>query len=175
MMRRLDAHPCTASSNDRTVTMTASGDDLAPERASFEATVEQLASLREFVEAGARNLGADPDMAYRLTLIADELATNIITHAYGGRPGIIDVALVGNEVNHQDVTRIMMTIADDGPAFDPHTAPPARLDLSVSQRELGGLGLHIVRELCDGLVHARVEERNEVTVTVSRRVDGPSS
>jgi serine/threonine-protein kinase RsbW len=60
-----------------------------------------------------------------------------------------------------------VTIEDDGVAFDPlaRAAPDVTADLD--EREIGGLGIHLVRTLMDGMTYERRGERN-VLVIVKR-------
>jgi anti-sigma regulatory factor (Ser/Thr protein kinase) len=88
----------------------------------------------------------------------DELLSNAI--GYGGaRTADVAVGLASD--------RIEVMLADDGRPFDPFgaTAPPPDTSLPIEERPLGGLGIHLVRELMDEVSYARRDDRNVVVLT----------
>ena len=90
----------------------------------------------------------------------EELVSNVIRHGHrpGARPRVtIDAAL------SDDLLRV--TVADDGPPFDPLTLPPPDLTTPLLERDIGGLGIHFVRSLMDGVRYRRQHGRNHVRLT----------
>jgi len=65
---------------------------------------------------------------------------------------------------------ILMTIRDNGPEFDPLERPTPDLDAAIADRDVGGLGIHLVRELADDCIYARVDDSNVLTIRLSRMV-----
>ena len=96
----------------------------------------------------------------RLLIILEELFTNIVKHGYDNatRSGRIEVALAF------DGERIEIEFSDDGRPFDPLSASLSNLDLPAAQREIGGLGLQILRFLTDDAKHFRRDDRNYLTL-----------
>ncbi len=84
----------------------------------------------------------------------------MITHGYDGGTGSIEVD--GRVVDGA----IQIRLRDDAPPFDPRTVPEPRLDLPLSQRPFGGMGVHLARGLTDRIDHRILPSGgNEVTVT----------
>ncbi len=102
-----------------------------------------LAPIRHFVEAAAIELGADPAVVPDVIQAVDESVTNTIEHGYGGGPGIVEV-----EVRVQPGT-LVVQLRDHAPPFDPTSVPTPDLDLPLGSRPLGGMGVHLARELTD--------------------------
>jgi anti-sigma regulatory factor (Ser/Thr protein kinase) len=96
----------------------------------------------------------------RLLIILEELFTNVIKHSYDNvtRSGRIEVALAF------DGERIEIEFSDDGRPFDPLSASLSNLDLPAAQREIGGLGLQILRSLTDDAKYTRRGDRNYLTL-----------
>jgi anti-sigma regulatory factor (Ser/Thr protein kinase) len=70
----------------------------------------------------------------------------------------------------QAVDELAFHIRDDAPPFDPTTVPEPPLHLPLSQRKLGGMGIHLARSLTDGFSHRILPSGgNEVTVRKRRR------
>jgi serine/threonine-protein kinase RsbW len=109
-----------------------------------EATAENLARVREFVDGACRAAGADPQVCFDLKLAVDEACTNIIVHGYaGGPPGKMRVSF------ESDGERLRVVIADWGRAFDPAAIAPPDLGGGPEERASGGLGWHLIRSVVD--------------------------
>ena len=133
---------------------------------SFPAELKQMAVLRHWVEATAAGWQADPDELADVILAVDELATNSTQHGYQGRTGTIDVIV------RRAGSDLVVVLRDRAPIFDPTTFPPPDLSLTLEERPIGGVGLHLVRNMVDDLRHrARPQGGNEITL-VKRAVFG---
>jgi anti-sigma regulatory factor (Ser/Thr protein kinase) len=58
-----------------------------------------------------------------------------------------------------------MTVVDDGHEFDPLAKEAPDLTLSVEDRPIGGLGIHLLRNLTDGMSYERRDGLNRLTLT----------
>lgn len=101
-----------------------------------------------------------PDGARRTFNIAfDDLLNNIVSYAYRGSPDLlIDVRIeVGPEC-------LEAALYDDGPMFDPFSMDAPDTGSDLEERELGGLGVHLVRSMMDEVHYQRQHDRNVVTI-----------
>ncbi|MEO7913057.1 MAG: ATP-binding protein, partial [Roseiflexaceae bacterium] len=73
----------------------------------------------------------------------NEVATNIVVHGYRGRPGAIEIGL------RRQGDSIEIRLRDRAPLFDPTCVPTPDLTLPLHKRPLGGMGVHVTRELMD--------------------------
>ncbi len=96
----------------------------------------------------------------------DELLANELSHGMAGR----DTGSVTVEVE-LDQDRVKVTITDNGPQFDPFSQAAPDTTLSIDERAIGGLGIHLVRQLMDDVSYERRDGRN-VVVLVKRLVVG---
>jgi serine/threonine-protein kinase RsbW len=105
-----------------------------------------------------------------LLVILDELFSNIVRHGYGESKASgtikVDLSFVRS--------RLRIVVIDDSPAFDPLTAAAPDLDLPVSQRPTGGLGIHFVRSLIDDARYSRRGERNRLVLVRRIRPSAPA-
>lgn len=100
-------------------------------------------------------------------LMLDELIANIIMHAYGGRgAGIIELAA------DYDGSNVTVRLRDYGPSFDPTALAPAKTELELDKREIGGLGVHFVRRIADAFSYRRDGDANEVFFSKNEPNDG---
>lgn len=130
-----------------------------PQVIAIDAGVDRLATVRAFVRAQSAAAGADDETTADLVQAVDELVCNVVEHGYAGRPGRIEVASL------RTADSLAFRIRDDAPAFDPTAVPEPDLDLPLGQRRLGGMGVHLARDLTDGFDHRILPTGgNEVTV-----------
>jgi anti-sigma regulatory factor (Ser/Thr protein kinase) len=62
----------------------------------------------------------------------------------------------------------VLTLRDNGLAFDPLARAAPNLDLEIADRDVGGLGIHLVRALADECRYARVDDCNVLTIQLNR-------
>lgn len=101
-----------------------------------------------------------PAVRRSVNVVLDELLHNTIAHGFAGRGSgevTIEVALRPDGLT--------ITLADDGPPFDPFAAVEPDTSLSVADRPIGGLGIHLVRRMMDEIRYVRRADRNVVMLT----------
>jgi sigma-B regulation protein RsbU (phosphoserine phosphatase) len=95
----------------------------------------------------------------KMHLVIDELLTNIISYAYldDEKHDIeIKVELAAN--------RLKVSMVDDGIPFNPLGKETPDTELSLEERKIGGLGIHLVREMMDRVSYRRRIDKNVITV-----------
>ena len=132
------------------------------------ADVAQLAAIRAFVEQHSHTPGIDAFDIYDLILAVNEAATNIVIHGYRGRPGEIEIEL------RQLGDAIEIRLRDQAPLFDPTRVPEPDLTLPLHKRPLGGMGVHVTRELMDAMRYRVTPEGGNELTLVKRAIDAPS-
>ena len=96
-------------------------------------------------------------MIFKVNLVLDELSVNIVN--YGGEASEIEVSLAA------DADEVRVEIADDGRPFDPlNDAMEPDLDAPLEDRAIGGLGIHLVREMMDELHYSREDGKNRLAM-----------
>ena len=118
--------------------------------------------------AGFAGVHALPEETRRsLNVALDELLANAISHGQPGRdPCSVTVEVV------LDQERVTVIFTDDGTPFDPFGKDAPDTTLSVEERPIGGLGIHLVGQLMDQVSYQRREGHNVVVLVkelVSRK------
>lgn len=126
------------------------------------AQFENLALIGDFIASVARRAGFDEKGVFNLQLACDEACTNVIEHAYSGRPGRIRIAV------SVYADRIQIEVHDTGRPFDPSAVRAPDLEAPLERRETGGLGLHFMRSIMDEVRFEFGEGGNRLTM-VKRR------
>ena len=131
---------------------------------TFPAQFEFLDEIREFVAQVARVGGFTEKEIYSLQLAADEAASNIIEHAYMG---------VSNA--NLDITsdmrgdNLIITMHDTGIPFDPSSVRQPNLKADLSERQIGGLGVYLMRKLMDEVRYESNSKTGNLLTMIKRR------
>jgi serine/threonine-protein kinase RsbW len=124
-----------------------------------------MRELEGFVGTFAAEQGLADDDQARIIIVLEELLSNLSRYGYPNQPKPKGIAEVTLELEGD---RLTIEFADDGQAFNPLDRVAPDLSESVESRPIGGLGLHMVRELADEAHYCRRDGRN--VVRLSRRV-----
>jgi serine/threonine-protein kinase RsbW len=130
---------------------------------TFPARFEYLDEIRDAVAEVARDGGFTEKTIYSLQLAADEAASNIIEHAY---EGISDASLFMTCDIHDD--QLIITMRDTGRSFNPTSVKEPNLKADLSERQIGGLGVYLMRKLMDTVKYESSKTGNLLTMTKRR-------
>ena len=131
---------------------------------SQELTVENdlshVSQVNDFVTGFCDKLNLDKSLATNMRLAIEEAVVNIINYAYPkGEKGDIDIVASATS------DAIEWKITDNGVAFAPTDAPDVDTSLSAEDRQIGGLGIFLVRQLMDTINYERIDGKNVLTLT----------
>lgn len=119
-------------------------------------TISSLPQLQEFILAGAARNQAAPDVLLKIEMVLEEVFLNIVNHGYsGGRTGNIKAGCA-----FSDEKGLIVRIMDHGVPFDPSSRPDPDTGLSVEDRDIGGLGILLVRKMTDHFQYQRSHGQN---------------
>lgn len=124
----------------------------------FQADIQSLPEMVLFLDEALESMGLSPTEAFDLQLAADEIFTNIASYAYGVERGLVTIEVTS------DNGRVAITFIDSGMPFDPESLPPPDISLDLRERKIGGLGIHLARQLTDRLSYRRDGEKNILTI-----------
>ena len=122
--------------------------------------IQELNKLEPFLNDFFAQENLNPSLLPQLNLALEEAATNVIMYAYPeGEKGTADLTL--------DVEdgQIIATLSDAGVPFDPLQLPEANLDVSLAERKIGGLGIHLIKEIMSEIKYEYVGGRNVLKMT----------
>ncbi len=131
---------------------------------TYPAKFEFLDEIRELVARVASDGGFSDKLIYSLQLAADEAASNIIEHAYEG----ISDATLEITCDMQGDT-IVITMRDSGKPFDPSKVKQPNLKADLSDRQIGGLGVYLMRKLMDDVSYQSNSNTGNLLTMTKRR------
>ena len=134
------------------------------ERFSIGNQRSDVSAFSDRFDAWCANHGVATSIVVAFQVAFDELLTNVIDYSLAG------VAAPHIEVIVQlDDAVLSAELVDNGPAFDPLAeAAEPDLDLDVEDRPIGGLGIHLVRNLMDDVRYQRIDECNHFFISKRR-------
>ena len=98
-----------------------------------------------------------------INLALEEAVSNVMLYAYPDRTdGKVFVEYL--EVPTEQGRQMIFTISDSGIPFDPTKKSEADITLSAEERAIGGLGIHLVRQLMDQIIYERIDDKNILTL-----------
>jgi len=117
--------------------------------------IEQVPRLAALVDEVCWDLGIDASTAMGINLAIEEAAVNVMNYAYpSGKRGNVEIEA---KANSRD---LIFTIKDWGIHFDPTAKPRVDTTQTLEERPIGGLGIHMMREIMDSINYERVEGKN---------------
>ena len=117
-----------------------------------EASMDLLGEMCDFVEASTVQSSLVHDDAFAFRLAAEEICRNIIQHGFEGKtPGQMSLSF------EKDPQNARLVIRDDGRHFHPDQAQAPDLEADWEERKIGGLGIHLVKELMDEISYQEMD------------------
>ncbi len=131
----------------------------------IETRHEELERITAAVEDFGQQENWSPALIFRVNLVLEELGLNVMDYGYDDECHEFEIILTSA------TDALTIEIIDAGRPFDPLTdTPPPVLEGSIEDRPVGGLGVHLVRELMEELHYRREQDRNHLTL-ITRKME----
>ena len=118
---------------------------------------ENVRTLTDFVESSLEPLHPSPKAIMQIGVAIDELFSNVVRYS-----GSSNMKLILN-VN-ADVLTAKLTFIDEGVEYDPLKKTDPDVARAAEDREIGGLGIFLVKKIMDGVEYKRDGQKNILTV-----------
>lgn len=120
----------------------------------------QLAVVTDFVNETLEALDCPMKTVIQIDIALEEIFVNIAHYAYGKEIGTATVCTRELE----DAHGIEITLADSGSPYDPLAREDPDITLSAEEREIGGLGVFMVKKIMDEVRYEYVDGQNVLTM-----------
>jgi sigma-B regulation protein RsbU (phosphoserine phosphatase) len=122
--------------------------------------VQEVPALAIFVGSICEDMRFNELTTARVNLAIEEAVVNVMNYAYpDGKRATILLEVVADD------DTLTFELRDDGRPFDPTQVAEVDITLPASQRTVGGLGIHLVRQYMDTIRYERVGNQNVLTMT----------
>ncbi len=127
---------------------------------TIEATPENVDTVIEFVDAQLEEYGCGMKEQMAIDVAIDELFANIAHYAYNPETGYATVQV--DVLN--DPLSVEVTFIDNGKQYDPLAKDDPDTTLSLEDREIGGMGILIVKKSMDAVSYEYKDGKNILTI-----------
>lgn len=125
----------------------------------LKSSLSELDRLCEHLDNFGQSQGLSKKCIFEINLALDELFTNIISYGFADDDEhVIEVTLTPQRKT------LCLCIKDDGVPFNPVEAKEPDLECTVEDCKIGGLGIHLIRNLMDEVCYERCGEKNVLTL-----------
>jgi len=127
---------------------------------TIAATVENIEAVTDFVNQQLEELACPMKAQMQINIAIDELFSNIAHYSYNPEIG---QATVRVEVMENPLA-VSITFIDNGVPFDPLSKEDPDLTLSAEERQIGGLGIYMVKESMDEIIYEYKDGQNILSI-----------
>jgi anti-sigma regulatory factor (Ser/Thr protein kinase) len=121
--------------------------------------ISEISKLAIFIDELSEELDFTPELNFNLNLVLDEAISNVILYAYG-KEEQKEISLVA----YLSDNNLVFVLTDSGMEFDPTKVPDADVTLSAEEREIGGLGIYLIRQIMNTVEYQRIDGKNVLTM-----------
>jgi len=121
--------------------------------------IGELERVNRFIEEIGEELGLSEELMMNLNLVMEEMVSNVIFYAYPeGTEATIELAA------ESDGRVLSFVLSDQGKEFDPTMKEDADPNINPIDREIGGMGIYIVKNIMNEVTYQRLEGKNLLTM-----------
>ena len=126
----------------------------------FPAKVETIRDISDYILGFAEKAELHPKQLIHLQVAIDEVVANICQYAYKKPPGEISVEVESRK------GKFVVDFIDEGIPFDPLTIDEPDLNADVAARQLGGLGIFLIRRIMSEVHYKRDRNKNILSLVL---------
>lgn len=128
-----------------------------PEVLSVPVRQEEMPTVTQFVEQSLTSFGCEQTLIHHALISVDEIFSNIIKYSNATQAAIRC---------SPSVSDIKIRFADNGTPYNPLSAnDPEDINADLSQRKIGGLGIHVVKQIMDAMEYSYQDGNNVLTIS----------
>ena len=124
------------------------------------ATLENLDAVMAFVDQQLEEAGCSMKTQMQIDIAVEEVYVNIAHYAYNPEIGGVTIRVQIEE----EPLAVILTFIDKGKPYDPLAKEDPDVTLAVEDRQIGGLGIFMVKKSMDNISYEYNEGRNILTL-----------
>jgi sigma-B regulation protein RsbU (phosphoserine phosphatase) len=128
---------------------------LKPPSLTVTSSENNLEEMRTFIDDTLEKTGCSEKARTQFLIASDEVLSNIFLYSKSNSV-TVEIKTDGDET--------ALTISDDGIPFDPLEIEDPDISLPVEEREPGGLGIFITKQLMDEVIYEYQDQKNTLTI-----------
>ena len=124
----------------------------------LKATLNNFEQFMSFINSELANSQIEESDKIKILTSCEEIIVNIINYAYKEGEGYLGILIQNNS------RKIIITLIDNGVAFNPLDKVDADITLPLEERNTGGLGILMVKKLMDDVKYEYQNQQNRLTI-----------
>ncbi len=124
-------------------------------------SITNLSSISENITQLCNNWKLTTEVCNRVNLVVEELISNTIFYGY---TDTLEHDIILNLMCDKDT--ISIEIIDDAKEFNPVEQPSTGTNSAITEREIGGMGIHLVKNLTDSFTYHRIGNQNSIKIEI---------
>lgn len=125
-----------------------------------EARVDRLNEVLAFVDGQLEAAECPMKLQMQIDVAVEEIYVNIASYAYAPGTGPVVIRVAALDDGHT----VEITFIDGGVPFNPLEKDDPDVTLSAEERQIGGLGIFMVKKSMDEVIYAREDGNNVLTL-----------
>lgn len=126
---------------------------------TIDATIDNLQTVTEFITNSLEEKDCSLKIIMQMELVIEEIYVNVASYAY--RPNIGKVTIVKEFVGSHAIT---VTFIDSGYPYNPLEHEDPDVTAGIEDRDVGGLGIFLIKKNVDEISYERRDEQNILTI-----------
>ena len=128
---------------------------------TVDALVSNLDQVLAFVDGQLETMDCSMKAQMQIDVAVEEIYVNIANYAYAPETGKAYISVQPDPDN----ASVTIEFRDNGIPFDPLAKADPDVTLSAEERNIGGLGIYMVKKSMDALEYSRKDGQNILTIT----------
>lgn len=127
---------------------------------TVEASTDNLQKVMDFIGSNLNEIRCDAKNKTKIEVSVEELFVNIASYAYSNKEGNAEISFDFDAASRT----VSIVFADSGIRYNPLEKEDPDITLSAEERQIGGLGIFMVKKYMDEVLYDFVENKNIVTI-----------
>ena len=128
---------------------------------TVDALVSNLDQVLAFVDSQLETMDCSMKAQMQIDVAVEEIYVNIANYAYAPETGKAYISVQPDPDN----ASVTIEFRDNGIPFDPLAKADPDVTLSAEERNIGGLGIYMVKKSMDAMEYSRKDGQNILTIT----------
>ena len=126
----------------------------------LDATIKNLPEVTEFITASLEEKDCSMKIVMQMELVIEEIFVNVASYAYAPETG----AVIVRKFFDEEPRALNLTFIDFGKPYNPLEHKDPDTSLGVDEREVGGLGIFLVKKNVDEISYERKDGQNILSI-----------
>ena len=128
---------------------------------TLDAQLDNLSKVLLFIDAQLEAADCGIKAQTQIDIAVEELFVNVANYAYKDKVGEVTVSI---DICDRGGMCAVITLTDSGEPYDPLKKPDPDVTLSAEERQIGGLGIYIVKKSMDDVTYEYKDGTNNITI-----------